>query len=223
MGPSLTVALITGFVLLAVGLLAWSYLAEKRRTEKMTLAAADLGLAFHPTGAPALIDELASFHLFSQGRSKKIKNMLHGETGAVDVALFDYQYTTGGGKNSHTSHQTVAYFRSPNLDLPQFVLRPENVFHKIGGVLGYQDIDFDSHPRFSAHYLLRGASEPQIRRLFTDDVLTFFESQTGLSAEGSHDRLIFYRAGKRVDPDRVRPFFEEGFNVYALFARPPQT
>lgn len=218
----LLVAVFTGFALLVIGGIALSYFLERRRTENMKLAAADLGLAFHPTGDPDLVAELADLHLFSQGRAKKIKNMLHGETGAVDVAVFDFQYTTGSGKHQHTSHQTVAYFRSPSLDLPQFVLRPENLFHRIGAVFGYQDINFESHPRFSSQSLLRGTSELQLRRLFTDEILSFYESQKGLSTEASGRRLIFYRAGKRVSPDQLRSFFEEAFNVYALFAHPHQ-
>jgi len=42
------------------------------------------------------------------------------------------------------------------LKLPFFELKPENTFHKIGQVFGYQDIDFEAFPNFSKGYLLRG-------------------------------------------------------------------
>ena len=91
-----------------------------------------LGLTFFPKGDETLLGRLAQFHLFSQGHSKKIKNMLHGETPDAEIAVFGYRYTTGGGKNSQTLSQTVMYFRSPSLRLPQFALRPERLFHRIG-------------------------------------------------------------------------------------------
>jgi hypothetical protein len=46
--------------------------------------------------------------------------------------------------------------------MPHFALRPEKAWHKIGSWFGHQDIDFDSHPRFSSTYLLRGGDESAI-------------------------------------------------------------
>jgi hypothetical protein len=199
------------------GIILVSYLWDKKRTEKMSLVAAEMGLPFYAQGDASLISELSNFPLFSEGSSKKIKNMLHGMTSDVEVGVFDYRYTTWTGKHRHVYKQTVAYFQSPELDCSEFALRPENLFDKIGGVFGFQDIDFESHPRFSDSYLLRGNSEVKIRRLFNDEVLAFFERQTALSVEGSGQRLIFYRASERVEPEKVRSFLEEGFSVFTFF------
>jgi hypothetical protein len=84
-------------------------------------------------------------------------------------------------------------------------------------VFGFQDIDFESHPRFSSSYLLRGSSEYKIRKLFTDEVLAFFENEPGLSVEGCSQQIIIYRAAKREKPEEMRSFFEEMFRVYSLF------
>ncbi len=193
------------------------YVWEKKRTEKMRLVAAEMGLPFYAQGDASLISELSNFPLSSEGNSKKIKNMLHGETRDVEVGVFDYRYTIWTGKNRSVYKQTVAYFRSPKLECSEFALRPENLFDKIGGVFGFQDIDFESHPGFSSSYLLRGSSEYGIRTLFTDTVLAFFENEPGFSVEGYGQQIIFYRAAKRVTPDDIRSFFEEAFRAYTLF------
>lgn len=193
---------------------------EKKRTEAFEKVAADLGLPFHPKGDAALLERLQGFHLFSQGRSKKMQNLLYGQIEGGEVALFGHRYTTGSGKNSQVHNQNVAYFRSPSLDLPRFALRPEHIFHKIGGVLGYQDIDFDSHERFSKAYLLRGDDEAAIRETFTDSVLSFYECQKGISTEAGGDQLIFYRAGKRIKPEEVVSFLEEASSAFKLFKKP---
>ena len=91
------------------------------------------------------------------------------------------------------------------------------MFHKIGQAFGFQDIDCDSHPDFSKQYLLRGPDEPAIRALFTSEVLAAFESLHRVSVEASGDRLIFYRARKRIDPDDIQSFMEERFRVFELF------
>jgi hypothetical protein len=101
--------------------------------------------------------------------------------------------------------------------LPTFSLRPETIWHKIGGWFGHQDIDFESHPGFSRLYLLRGRDEEAIRRLFTAEVLAFYEGQSGLSTEGAGNRLVVYRHAKRIAPADTRSFLEEGFGVLGVF------
>jgi hypothetical protein len=117
--------------------------------------------------------------------------------------------------------QTVIWFRSPQLSLPSFVMRPEHVVHKIGSAFGYQDIDFDSNRTaadFSKKYLLRGADEHAIRSLFKNDVLDFFATHPGKPVlEGRGDRLILYRPGQLIRPENISVFLEEGLEVFRLF------
>ncbi len=206
-----------GFIAFGLLMFLCASISEKRRTEKFRLVAEELGLPFFPKGDQLLIGRLSEFHLFSEGDRKKIENMLHGESDTVEVAIFGYKYTVGGGKDSSTNRQSVIYFQSQSLDLPKFALRPESIFHRIGGVFGYQDIDFETHAGFSKSYLLRGTDEEQIRETFTDQVLEYFEQHQGISVEAARDDLIFYRASKRIKPTDVRQFMEEGFRVFRLF------
>lgn len=118
--------------------------------------------------------------------------------------------------------QTVIWFRSPQLSLPGFVMRPEHVFHKIGSAFGYQDIDFESDraaDEFSKKYLLRGGDESAIRSLFEGRVLDFFATHPGKPVvEGRGDRLILYRPKKLIRPENISVFLEEGFDALRLFA-----
>ena len=197
--------------------IVWAYRVEKKRTEDLQGLANELGLPFFPTGDDSLVTALSGLHLFSQGRSKKIKNMIHGDTDEVDLGIFDYQYTTGSGKNSHTYKQTVVCFRSPQLSLPHFEMRPQSFFHSIGKAFGYQDIDFDTHPVFSKSFVLRGDDEDAVRTLFTPEVLSFFEAKTGMSVEAQGEFLLFYRGSQRTKPPEIRALMTEGFDIFALF------
>ncbi|MBL4884174.1 MAG: hypothetical protein JKY95_06525 [Planctomycetaceae bacterium] len=189
---------------------------EKARTAQFQDVADELGLQFDPDGNSAVQGSIGQLQLFNQGHSKSTKNMLSGQNQDVDIAIFGYQYTTGTGKNSNTYSQSVISFQSSNLSLPKFELRPERIFHKIGQMFGYQDIDFDSHPGFSKQYILRAPDEAAVREFFTEDILDFFESQKGISIEASDNQLIYYRASKRIKPEDVKDFMSEGFNLYAL-------
>jgi hypothetical protein len=142
---------------------------------------------------------------------------MQGETAATRASIFDYRYTTGGGQHSHVWNQTVASFQSAELNLPSFSLRPENIFHRLGQLFGYQDINFDEAPGFSRSYLLRGNDETAIRGLFRPEMLSYFESNPGLSVEANRDCLIYYRPSKRTKPEEIRGFLEEAFRVFDLF------
>ena len=191
----------------------------KKRTEQFALISAELKLNFFPKGSTSLFERLKPFHLFSKGWSRKIKNLMEGEANKVELAIFDYQYTTHGGQHPQTHRQSLLFIHSPKLYLPDFSLRPENVFHKIGGSFGYKDIDFETHPIFSKSYLLRGENEATIRGLFNNELLNFIQSQQKICIEGSGDKIIFYRHKSRVKPEEVESFMEEGFQVFDQFLR----
>jgi hypothetical protein len=214
------VAVVSGVLALVVGIVVAAMIHEKKRTEAVRHVADGLGLTFHPQGLPNLVSELATFQLFSQGRSKKTTNVIQGTTGDLEVTIVDYQYTTGHGKNSHTWKQTVVCFRSAELSLTPFTLRPQRLFDRLTAMLGWHDIDFEEYPVFSKKYHLRGPSEEAVRKLFRGDVLAWLEGQTPLCLEGNDTRLLVYRSSKRVKPEEMRGFMEEGFQIYALFKGP---
>ncbi len=203
-------------VLIAIGG-AISFLGEKNRRAASASVAEQMGLSFFDDGS-TLLGELSDLPLFSRGRSKRINNLIQGETDQVSLGVFDFRYTTGSGKNSHTTQQTVAFFRSPGMNLPQFELKPQTVFHGIGKMFGYQDFDFQSHPRFSKAFVLRGNNETRVRELFTAEVLTFFETKPQVCVEALGHDLIFYRPSKRVKPNQLRDLMGEGFEVWKRFA-----
>ena len=211
--------LIIGGVIAFVGLIiAGTMMFERKRRDAMEGVANELSLTFFPKGEPTMQAALGKLHLFDQGHSKKFMNMMTGSANGVEVAIFMYRYKTGGGKHQHTHNQTVISFQSPDLMLPQFEIRPERLFHKIGKAFGYRDINFDSHPQFSKQYLLRGPNEDAIREFFDVDRLDFIEElPKGVCIEAQHNRLIFYRGGKRLKPDQIRDFMAEGFGVFAVF------
>jgi hypothetical protein len=193
--------------------------SRERRAEAMARVAAELKLVFTPEGDETVASEHAALHLFMQGRSKKIRNLMRGAVRDLHVAVFDYQYTVGSGKHQHTWSQTVISFQIQGRNLPAFTMRPENVFHKLGSMMGYQDIDFEVSPVFSKKYLLRGPDDAAIRSIFTSRVLMFFESEPGLCVEADGRKLIVFRHSVRVKPELLRESVEKSVQIAGLFQR----
>ena len=210
MSPILiVVAIVAGFG----GLIYWAVQQEKKRAEAMATACQAMGYTFEEKGDVDALKTFGDLPVFSHGHSKTARNVMTGTVADHSVRLFDYRYTTGSGKNSHTFRQTVALFPGGAQGLPDFALAPEYFFHKIGGFFGYQDIDFEASPDFSSHYLLRGPDEMAIRTAFSADALSFFAQQRGWNVEVRSGHAGIYRSGKQCKPEEAPAYLAETLNV----------
>ena len=209
--------ILAGVAVLLIAVYGTTWYLGKRRAQALQALAAALSFTFTARGDDMLIGELSKFHLFSQGYRRRISNVLQGKFNLMPVTVMDYKYTTGGGKSSHTWVQTVLVFDSDKLQLPRFLLRPENLFDKIGSAFGYKDINFDNAPVFSKKYLLRGENEAAIRNTFNAGILQYYEQHPGLSTEADGKKLIYSRTSKVVPPDKIQAFLQEGYDAFGLF------
>lgn len=212
-------AFILFFIVLAIAAVALYIYFERRRTKKLKAIATELNLEFYEDGNGQVMGLVHDFQLFCRGRNRRVRNLIQGQIEEAFIAIFDYCYVTGSGKNSHTYSQTVILLRSDRLQMPKFSLYPENLFHKMGDFFGYHDIDFTNHPKFSNRYLLRGENETLIRKAFHSEAIAFYEDSRGLCTEASDARMIFYRADAKVPPEEMHSFLSVGLKVLRLFAR----
>ena len=197
-----------------IGGLAWrSSVQAKKRTAAFQAQANEMGLGFAET-ADGLIERLGDFSLFKRGRHKRTRNVLTGDAGDVKISIFDYRFITGSGKNKRVNRQTVVLLESANIQAPEFSMRQQGFFDKVGKVLGFQDIDFDSHPKFSKMFVLQGPDEEAVRRFFTPPLLEYFETQEKVSVEGGFGRIMTYSARKVLKPEEVKDGLAKAYEVY---------
>jgi hypothetical protein len=209
--------IIVGAILIAVVVRVMiSARVEKNRTAALKQVADTLGFEFFPTGDATYLAVLAGMPLRSRGRAEKLLNLMRGKSRSFEVAIFDYRYVTGGGRSSRTWRQSVVGFQSNSLALPDFTLGPKTFWNRMGPLFGRQSIEFETHPDFSAKYLLRGSDVEAIRSVFNISVLDYFQQNPGWNCEGSANRLLLYKLSKRVPPPETPTFLEEGLNVLSL-------
>lgn len=192
---------------------------ERERTEGLRQAGRRLDLRWHANPPRELAKLMESCNVFRSGHSRKVSNVLGGEHAGFQVIACDHRYVTGGGNHRHVHQETIAVLELPAA-LPAFRVLPENVFHKIGQVFGYQDIDLPEEPTFSSRYLLRGEDEAAIRRLFRREVAGFFVRHPGLSGECIGHHLLLYRPGQRVPPGELEAFLQLACDLGRLLTRP---
>jgi hypothetical protein len=214
--------MITLIILVGIAVVFFAlYFVGKARNRQLTTAlkrlAETLNFTFSEKGDLATQDAMSKFHLFSEGHSRRISNVLTGRFNDVSATVMNYRYSTGGGRSSHIWEQTVLALESDKLLLPRFDLRPENLIDKIGAVFGKKDINFENAPVFSKRYLLRGDDEESIRKLFNERIFDYYEQHPGVSTEGDGRMLIYYRSSKCVTPDKIQVFLQDGYDVFSLF------
>lgn len=210
--------IIPGIILLVALILVAVWYYEKKRSAALEAVAGALNFSFSLKGDASLPAKHQHFHLFAKGHSKKTRNVMRGKSGALEVTIMDYKYTVGSGRSSNTYAQTVIAVKS-DLDLPAFNLGPEYLFHKIGSVFGYQDIDFNTHPDFSRQYLLRGPDEEAVRKFFDPELLEFFEKREGISVEAMGNEFIYYAKNKKTAPKDIQASLQDAINLYGLIKR----
>jgi len=143
-----------------------SYLAQKKRREDMAALAQEIGWRFDPNRDTWHDDEYAHFEIFRRGHSRAAYNTLTG-TLTIDgrpypakMGDFTYKITTSNGKttSTRTYHFSYLIVHLPFASVPDLLIRREGMFDKIAGLLGFDDIDFES-AEFSKKFFVKCADK----------------------------------------------------------------
>lgn len=213
--------MIVGIAALVVGIIVavsvYTAQMQKLRREAIQKFANESGLPFTAEDAERLRTRLLDFQLFKEGRAQRVYNVLRAEAEGVGMTVFDYQFTTGGGKSQHTHHMTILLVEAHSLHLPPLTVRPENFFDSIAGVLGFRDIDFEAHPEFSRGFVLKSPDEEVTRQLFNEELVQFFMARRDIVLEAHRQRFVLYRRNRTVHPRDYKVFLADGLELFNLF------
>lgn len=130
---------------------------ELKRTKELKNICKKSGWEFHKKGETAQLNNLLHFCLFSSIKAKKkqIRNLLYNKNKELNTAVFDYYI------DENKRLATLIYFRSPQLNMPNFNLRRKPYI--ANNTFGEQDIVFSANSEFSDKYALFTDDEAAIR------------------------------------------------------------
>jgi hypothetical protein len=229
---------------LVVGSIIWSVIKGRKRAKEMREVGASLNLReASKSDKKALEDHIDQSRLFSNGSSWP-KTVLVGDINGVGLTLADYNFSPPG-TNKKTKETTLLRIQKNSLNLPPFTLMPSGwLIDSLSSMVGYRDINFDSHPQFSKQYLLRAFdeddlgnefsryeepstsafeesnTEPIVRDLFTNELLDLLETNSGVSLEGRGDQFILRRfTSQRVPANDLTAFVELGVKILSLLSK----
>jgi hypothetical protein len=196
--------------------LMWRH--ERKRTDSLGATATLLGATLKPVvttaETAALLDRS---RLSSHGNLRALTNLMEiAGTDELRIQIFEYYYCIGPHRTGTHFEQTVLRLQSPLLTLPNFVVQPASFLYEYGKSFGLKEVNFPDEPEFGRMFTTQGADEAATRAVFAPPVLRFFREHPDLVLEGDGDRLLFYHPAKKLNPDEISVFLEEGKQATAL-------
>lgn len=113
----------------------------------------------------------------------KLKNKKEG------YRIFDLSFSEGAFITKEDLKATFLLFKSP-LPLPVFVLDKEDLRTTLYQLAGFDDINFEKYPDFSKRFHLSGNDRSAIRKVFTPNLIYFFESHPFFHIESNGSHLL---------------------------------
>jgi len=188
------------FFLIVAGISVAVFLWEKKRRDALIALARERGLRFYKNDPFDLPSTYGATQLCNKGHSKRASNVIAGRVGDGEVRYFDYKYTVGSGKNSHTYNRSACAFHAPYCFTRLFV-RPENLLDKAAGMLGFEDIDLD-YAEFNSKYYVSCEDKKFAYDVLHQRAMEFFVSRPGITMEMTWNFILMNYDG-RLSPDEI--------------------
>jgi hypothetical protein len=189
--------------LVVVPLALW---AERRKKERIAYAERLAAQHRFSVDTSTKVPPPQQFDLFGIGSAKKVSFQFwrNGEQDSV----FEYQFTTGSGKNKTTHYRTLALVQLP-FAAPHTKIGPEGFWSGLGRMVGMRDIEVES-VQFNDQYRVTGDDERFAVAFLDHQMLAWL-----LSSQSGQGSIKFELWGPwllcvsdRIDMDRMFGFLD---------------
>lgn len=181
----------------------WQTARERERREAARRLAESLGYRLDVTTKPP--PELG-FDLFRLGHGRKVTYQTWRD-GSPDSA-FQYEYTTGSGKNRRTHRRTAALIRVSFL-APHLTIGPEGFWSSVGRTVGIRDIEIESEA-FNDRYRVRCEDERFAITLLDHELIAWMLTPASGSGAVSFELVGPWMLcwGDRIEFEVLIPFLQ---------------
>lgn len=185
---------------------------KTKRQKSLEMVASDFELSFDPFSERGGVF-LENFIYFKTKKVEHIFNQLSAKN--KPYHLFDITFSEGEFIAKEVVRSTMLFIKtSPNV--PVFTLDREGLLERLYALTGYKDIDIEAHADFSNRFYLRGENERDIRTLFTDELVLFFESNAYYHIESSKDGLLVFSKERVASIKEIKALLDFGSRLNAI-------
>lgn len=178
-------------ILIGIAVAIYAIYSNLKRQKEWQQFAANHGFLYSKYDTMSIPDYYSDYHLFREGHSRKAYNICQGMEKDIKILAFDYKYTTGSGKNQQTHYCSPLIIES-NLVFKPLIIRPENLFDKIGAAVGFDDIDFESS-EFSKKYYVKCPDKKFAYDIIHARMMEFLLECRNMNLEAQGDTILFHQ------------------------------
>jgi len=90
------------------------------------------------------------------------------------------------------------------------IYKKETFIDKIAEVVGVEDINFESHKKFSKNYLVKGLNKNEVIKFFNENVLNFFEANLGYYLVSNGKDLMLHQSHNVLETKEIDALLNKG-------------
>ncbi len=212
------VALVVVFALVVIALGVLGYLREKKRREAFQALAARLGMRYVARDR-SLAKRYRFLDKLRQGTNRYAFNILEGEFKGYPVKAFDYHYETHStdskGRRTTHHHYFSFFILEQEKEFPELRIYPEGLLSKLGQMLGFDDIDFESI-EFSKAFCVRSRDRKFAYDICHTRMMEYLLAHRDLSLE-IEGRCVAMSFPRRLDVEEIPRRLEQLVEIRQLF------
>lgn len=195
------VAAVVGIIFLVIH----SKKKEQQRNNALAAWCARHQFSLNPSRDHAFDEMFPEFACLRGGSNRYAYNIINGRWDGRDLIAFDYHYETHstdskGRSQTHHHHFSAVMLRT-DLTLKPLVIRAENLFDKIAGVFGFDDIDFES-AEFSRRFCVKSPDRRWAYDVLHPRAIQFLLDSPKFSIELDGRYVMAWRGGRFSVADR---------------------
>jgi hypothetical protein len=212
------IILFVGFAVVVIGFAIFGHIAAAKRREAMSAIAASLGLQYRPDKDRQLASSYRFLDKLRRGSNRYAYNVLSGTYEGHPVMMFDYHYETHstnskGHRQTHHHHLSVAIL-TLSRSFPELKIAPEGFFSKMAQMVGFDDIDFESH-EFSRKFCVRSSDKKFAYDFCNARMIEYLLPHPELTIEVEDTAMAICSSG-RIKLDRIRPVLSQLVTLRSL-------
>jgi len=202
------------FILIAV--LGW--LAEKKRREAFQALAQHLGMRYRAKDR-SIAQRFEFLDKLRQGDDRYAFNILDGQFEEQPVMVFDFHYETHStdskGRRQTHDHYFSFFILFQDKVFPELRIYPESILSKLGQMLGYHDIDFES-AEFSKAFTVRSKDKKFAYDICHTRMMRYLLAHRDLSLE-IENQCVSMGFNTRLKPEQIEDRLRQLVEIRKLF------
>ena len=193
----MSIAIFVIFALLIIGGAIYNHYQSEKRRDALRALALQNGWRFSES-QESIEGRFPAFACLQRGDDRYAYNLLEGGLTQGEMCGFDYHYETEStdskGRRQTDDHYFSALAIDTGLPLKPLLIRSENFFDKIGGLFGYDDIDFES-AEFNRRFCVKAEDRRWAFDVIHQSTMEFLLAAPEFTIQFGGSTIMAYRGG----------------------------